>query len=235
MPWITTDAENVTNQRYRYNGKEFVEMYGLDTYDYGFRGYYAAGGRFTSIDPLAEKYYSWSPYCYTLGNPIRYIDINGLAPGDPFKTSDAAAADWGKYYNGKSIKQNKEYGSAIYSTTKNGETTYYYTKAKKGTSGDTPIPYSRIPKKGELEGVVHSHAAYYDEEINGESEIVSDDFSDMDCQISSEIETPIYVTTPGGHLKKYDGQTGEETTIRDDMPKDERMQTESTEDEIDKN
>ena len=52
-------------------------MSGYDTYDYGFRGYYPAIGRFTSIDPLAQKYYSWSPYCYTLGNPIRYIDIKG--------------------------------------------------------------------------------------------------------------------------------------------------------------
>jgi uncharacterized protein RhaS with RHS repeats len=52
-------------------------MFGLDNYDYGFRGYYPAIGRFTTIDPLAEKYYSWSPYGYCLGNPIRYIDPDG--------------------------------------------------------------------------------------------------------------------------------------------------------------
>jgi len=52
-------------------------MSGLDTYDYGARGYYAASGRFTSIDPHAEKYYSISPYSYCAGNPINRIDIDG--------------------------------------------------------------------------------------------------------------------------------------------------------------
>ena len=32
---------------------------------------------FTSVDPLAEKYYSISPYAYCGGNPVRYIDVNG--------------------------------------------------------------------------------------------------------------------------------------------------------------
>lgn len=64
-------------QPYKYNGKEFVEMHGYDTYDYGARGYYAAIGRFSTVDPLAEKYYSISPYAYCAGNPIKYIDPDG--------------------------------------------------------------------------------------------------------------------------------------------------------------
>jgi len=34
--------------------------------------------RFSSVDPHAEKYYSWSPYSYVLGNPIRNIDPFGM-------------------------------------------------------------------------------------------------------------------------------------------------------------
>lgn len=30
------------------------------------------------VDPLAEKYYSISPYAYCAGNPVRYIDPNGM-------------------------------------------------------------------------------------------------------------------------------------------------------------
>lgn len=52
-------------------------MHGFDTYDYGARGYYPAMGRFTSIDPLAEKYYNISPYAYCAGNPINRIDPDG--------------------------------------------------------------------------------------------------------------------------------------------------------------
>lgn len=70
-------STNAAVQPYKYNGKEFITMHGLDTYDYGARGYYPALGRFTSVDPLAEKYYSISPYVYCANNPIRFIDPDG--------------------------------------------------------------------------------------------------------------------------------------------------------------
>ncbi len=35
--------------------------------------------RFLSIDPLAEKYYSWSPYVYVMNNPMKYIDPDGCS------------------------------------------------------------------------------------------------------------------------------------------------------------
>ena len=67
-------------QPYKYNGKEFVTEYGYDTYDYGFRNYYSAIGRFTSVDPLAEKYYNISPYAYCANNPVKYVDLDGKFP-----------------------------------------------------------------------------------------------------------------------------------------------------------
>jgi RHS repeat-associated protein len=77
LPMASTVADNSSLQSYKYNGKEFVEMHGLDTYDYGARGYNPSYGRFTSVDPLAEKYYSLSPYAYCLDNPMRFIDPDG--------------------------------------------------------------------------------------------------------------------------------------------------------------
>ena len=64
-------------QPYKYNGKELDRMHGLDWYDYGARNYDAAVGSWPTMDPLAEKYYSMSPYNYCGNNPIKYIDING--------------------------------------------------------------------------------------------------------------------------------------------------------------
>ena len=55
-------------QPYKYNGKEFDLMHGLNTYDYGARQHDPILARWDRIDPLCEKYYSTSPYC--ANNPV---------------------------------------------------------------------------------------------------------------------------------------------------------------------
>jgi RHS repeat-associated protein len=64
-------------QDFKYNGKELDRLHGLDWYDYSARHMDAARGVFTTMDPLAEKYYDISPYAYCANNPINSIDING--------------------------------------------------------------------------------------------------------------------------------------------------------------
>lgn len=64
--------------RFKYSDKEFDEMHGLNMYDFHARQYDPLFVRFTSIDPLAEKYYSISPYAYCNNNPLRYIDPTGM-------------------------------------------------------------------------------------------------------------------------------------------------------------
>ena len=81
-PMSISTAQGV--QPYKYNGKEYVEVHGYDTYDYGFRGYYATIGRFTSIDPLTERTPWQSPYTYANNNWINQIDYMGLF-GTSFK------------------------------------------------------------------------------------------------------------------------------------------------------
>ena len=66
-----------SNQPYRYNGKELDRQLNLDLYDYGARHYDATLGRWLTVDPMAEKYYSILPYVYVANNPVRFIDPDG--------------------------------------------------------------------------------------------------------------------------------------------------------------
>ena len=68
---------NATLQRYKYNGKELDLMHGLKWYDYGARMYDPLLLTWNAIDPLAEKYYSISPYAYCANNPVNAIDPDG--------------------------------------------------------------------------------------------------------------------------------------------------------------
>jgi RHS repeat-associated protein len=66
-----------------YNGKEIQDDFGLYWYDYGARFYDPMLGRWHTIDPMGEKYYSISPYTYCANNPIMFIDPNGMEINDP--------------------------------------------------------------------------------------------------------------------------------------------------------
>jgi RHS repeat-associated protein len=79
LPWAITPADNLTLQPYKYNGKEFVEMNGYDGLDYGARVFFPDRGNGSmTVDPLAEKYYSISPYVYCADNPVNAIDPTGM-------------------------------------------------------------------------------------------------------------------------------------------------------------
>ncbi len=74
---LTGESTGGSVQPYKYNGKELERMNGLDLYDYGARWMDAALGRFTTIDPMCEKYYDISPYAYCAGNPVNLVDPDG--------------------------------------------------------------------------------------------------------------------------------------------------------------
>ena len=64
-------------QPYKYSTKELDRENGLDWYDSKARMYDPTIGRTPTQDPMAEKYYSISPYLWCAANPIAYIDPNG--------------------------------------------------------------------------------------------------------------------------------------------------------------
>ena len=71
--------EPQTDDRKRYNGKEHETMHGLGWYDYSARWYDPRlTVRFTTPDPKTEEFYDLSPYIYCGGDPVNYIDPDGM-------------------------------------------------------------------------------------------------------------------------------------------------------------
>jgi RHS repeat-associated protein len=68
---------NSTN-RWNFSGKEKQTVGNLGWLDFSARMYANCEiPIFTTQDPLAEKYYSISPYAYCLNNPVRAVDFDG--------------------------------------------------------------------------------------------------------------------------------------------------------------
>lgn len=70
-------SSQIDRQPYMFGGKELVSMHGLNEYDFTGRWQDPVIPRFTSIDPLCEKYYSVSPYAYCANNFVNAFDLNG--------------------------------------------------------------------------------------------------------------------------------------------------------------
>ncbi len=74
---FSNNPSDVSFQKYKYNGKEFDMMHGLNTYDYGARQMDPVICQWTTVDPLAEEHYNVSPYAYCEDNPIKFRDNDG--------------------------------------------------------------------------------------------------------------------------------------------------------------
>ena len=69
------ERNNIWNTPYLFNAKEFDEETGL--YYYGARYYEPKTSMWISTDPLQEKYFNVSSYCYVLNNPLKLVDPDG--------------------------------------------------------------------------------------------------------------------------------------------------------------
>ena len=214
LPWYeTTSTLGSSVQPRKYGGKEYIEMGGLDEYDSQARKYYATLPSTPTLDPHCEKYYSTSPYAWCEGNPVKFVDTDGRDPGDFFLTANAAANDWGKFYNGQSITNGREYGSTIYRETKAGKSGYTYTPAGVGSSDGADVTVSSPPKGNRAVADIHSHGKY-DEGFDNNNFSNKDKWGNFNAKIDG------YLATTDGSLKKYDVKSAKTTVVNTKLPSD---------------
>ncbi len=78
LPWESNPDDNPEVQNKKYNGKEFVEMHGLDETIFDWRSLYNTILRTPTPDPLSEARPWLSPYMWCSGNPVNRTDPSGL-------------------------------------------------------------------------------------------------------------------------------------------------------------
>ena len=240
------DGVGSSVQDYLYSGKELTRFNALNWYNFGARWYDPAILRWNGVDKLAEKYKPVSPYSFCLNNPIRYVDLDGRAPGDKFKYPTLAALDFGMIYNKLSILDNKEYASFIYKMLdKNGNVYYTYAGPARGRQNSVTqkgLDYSNINVE-EVKGIVatiHTHADWsrisldVDKDWNntfsgdqgnpiknrtwkGEKRANGKHKPD-DISESNRTRTYSYLVTPNGTLKGYDPKSGKITVWSTSLP-----------------
>jgi hypothetical protein len=152
-------------------------------------------------------------YAYGLNNPYRYVDPDGLEPGDIFKTPNRAAKDALIYTNPKSIKENKEYGGEICEKAKNK----YFASPPVNGDGQSVNPHDSSCPGCKTVGDYHTHGDYSIEGPNGlpirsnkkSDQYNSDQFSGTD-KLGISGDAAIYgkgykgyLGTPGKQYKVY--------------------------------
>ncbi|WP_407556485.1 DUF6443 domain-containing protein [Winogradskyella sp. 4-2091] len=87
---VVSANANFIGEKFGFNGMEMQDELGLNSYDFGWRNYDAALGRWFGIDPLAEFMPRVSTYSYAFNNPILFIDVAGMLPMGPGDRIQAA-------------------------------------------------------------------------------------------------------------------------------------------------
>ena len=129
-------------QRYKYNGKELDRKFDLDMLDYGARHYDPALGRWFTVDPMAEKYLSFSPYVYVGNNPVNRVDPTGM----DWVEDENGNVIWRAEYTKDNLPEGYKYIGTEYTigdtkftqkTNKKGEVSLYASKVENKNSDQT--------------------------------------------------------------------------------------------------
>ncbi|MGC4040327.1 MAG: DUF4329 domain-containing protein [Flavobacterium sp.] len=176
-----------------------------------------------SIDPLAQKYPSWSTYTFSGNRIIDARELEGLEPFVLFNNPDAAAENFSRLYNSRSIIDNREIVTKIYATTDMyGNTVYAYAEPVVSPNEAAARPsLVKLPNGTTEVAAAHTHSAYSPLYLNNEfSGIIGDATGNDDIGYAERHKVNIYVATPSGLFLKYDSNLDKIFKLGNDMPSD---------------
>ena len=187
-------------------------------------------------------------FAYCLNNPVNKVDYDGNKPGDLFDTMDEAARDFAEYINAKSIEDNREYASYIYTKTVTETRTTTYINPN--IFGNNPLSWLwnvifgggltktvttkvkitkytyREPKRGTVDSSsppinwfgIHTVVGRLHTHAAYDPAYANDIFSSADKRNAERQGVPTYVATPLGTLRKYDPSNGTDIVLFNDIP-----------------
>jgi RHS repeat-associated protein len=157
---LSTQAYDQSN-RYRYNGKEEQVTGSIGLTDYGARFYDNTLPRWTTPDPLAEKYYSISPYAFCNNNPVNFVDPDGedwyedelgnamWREGNEMTYIDETGKEWRNigeeylFFNGYNLYYYHQKECDLFKAVSgrpNEDGSFSYDKTRQALAGEGPIP-----------------------------------------------------------------------------------------------
>ena len=208
-------------------------------------------GRFINVDSRLNNslgFLGYNLFTYCLNNPVNKVDYSGNKPGDLFDTMDEAARDFAEYINAKSIEDNREYASYIYTKTVTETRTTTYINPN--IFGNNPLSWLwnvifgggltktvttkvkitkytyREPKRGTVDSSsppinwfgIHTVVGRLHTHAAYDPAYANDIFSPADKRNAERQGVPTYVATPLGTLRKYDPSNGTDIVLFNDIP-----------------
>lgn len=177
--------------KYKYQGQERQDELGLNWDSFKWRNYDYAIGRFFDIDPLTEKYHTWSPYVFSGNRVIDARELEGLEPYVLYGSQEEAFNNFGNQYNGLSIMTGNEIATIFYSI---GDK-FSYIRPKMGSSAwvlRNEEDVALVPEGANPIAGGHTHGAAVKNDVifkpsTSKYENSSSNFSGPDIELSENL------------------------------------------------